>query len=395
MGPTYTTTYDLALRNNEIVVTGVSSSKASITAISFLSGPAGPPGPGGPTGSAGPQGVKGDVGPKGDAGVGIASGGNANQFLIKNSNTNYDTTWADISKTTVGLANVDNTADVNKPISTVQQAALDLKLDQTDARLSDARTPLDASVTDSKVSATAAIAISKLEVDPRLRSTHTGTQSADTVVDGTVNKVYTATEKTKLAGIATGATANSTDATLLNRTNHTGTQLASTISDFSTAADARITAQKGVASGIASLDSSGLVPSSQIPGTQAPVVERANYATMVSTSGDPSTIYITVDDDKQYRWGGSAYYQLSPTPGSTDAVPEGSTNLYFTTARSSAAAPVQSVAGRTGVISLTKSDVNLGNVDNTSDVNKPVSTATQAAIDATKNQLMGMIVALG
>ena len=61
------------------------------------------------------------------------------------------------------------------------------------------------------------------------RSNHTGTQDADTITDGTTNKVYTATEKTKLAGIATGATANSADATLLARANHTGTQAASTI----------------------------------------------------------------------------------------------------------------------------------------------------------------------
>lgn len=39
-------------------------------------------------------------------------------------------------------------------------------------------------------------------------------------------------ERTKLTGIATGATANDTDANLKNRANHTGTQLASTISDF-------------------------------------------------------------------------------------------------------------------------------------------------------------------
>ena len=43
---------------------------------------------------------------------------------------------------------------------------------------------------------------------------------------------YTTAEKSKLAGIASGATANSSDATLLNRANHTGTQLASTISDI-------------------------------------------------------------------------------------------------------------------------------------------------------------------
>lgn len=41
--------------------------------------------------------------------------------------------------------------------------------------------------------------------------------------------------KVKLDGIANGATANQTDAYLLSRTNHTGTQTASTISDFNTA----------------------------------------------------------------------------------------------------------------------------------------------------------------
>lgn len=53
--------------------------------------------------------------------------------------------------------------------------------------------------------------------------------SADNHIDGTTNKVFTATEKTKLAGIASGATANSTDATLLARANHTGSQAISTV----------------------------------------------------------------------------------------------------------------------------------------------------------------------
>jgi len=44
----------------------------------------------------------------------------------------------------------------------------------------------------------------------------------------------TAVQITKLDGIATGATLNSTDATLLARANHTGSQVASTISDFDT-----------------------------------------------------------------------------------------------------------------------------------------------------------------
>lgn len=43
--------------------------------------------------------------------------------------------------------------------------------------------------------------------------------------------------------------------------------------------------------------------------------------------------------------------------------------------------PVSSVAGKTGAVTLTKSDVSLGNVDNTSDANKPISSATQTALN--------------
>jgi len=46
--------------------------------------------------------------------------------------------------------------------------------------------------------------------------------------------IITSAERTKLSGIATSATANQTDAHLLSRANHTGTQTASTISDFDT-----------------------------------------------------------------------------------------------------------------------------------------------------------------
>lgn len=51
---------------------------------------------------------------------------------------------------------------------------------------------------------------------------------------------YTTLEKNKLGAIASGATANSSDAALLSRANHTGSQLASTISDFATAVRATV-----------------------------------------------------------------------------------------------------------------------------------------------------------
>lgn len=42
---------------------------------------------------------------------------------------------------------------------------------------------------------------------------------------------------------------------------------------------------------------------------------------------------------------------------------------------------VTSVAGKTGAVVLGKTDVGLGNIDNVSDLNKPISTATQTALD--------------
>ena len=62
---------------------------------------------------------------------------------------------------------------------------------------------------------------------------------------------------------------------------------------------------------------------------------------------------------------------------------------YTTAAEASAAAPVQSVAGKTGAVVLAKADVGLDNVDNTTDAAKPISTATQTALNG-KASLTGV-----
>lgn len=49
---------------------------------------------------------------------------------------------------------------------------------------------------------------------------------------------------------------------------------------------------------------------------------------------------------------------------------------------------VDSVAGKTGVVALVKGDVGLGNVDNTTDLLKPISTATQTALDLKQDDLV-------
>jgi len=59
---------------------------------------------------------------------------------------------------------------------------------------------------------------------------------------------------------------------------------------------------------------------------------------------------------------------------------------------------VDSVNGQTGAVVLTKCDIGLGNVDNTSDVNKPVSTAQAAAdtavLNASKSYADGLVTGL-
>lgn len=78
-------------------------------------------------------------------------------------------------------------------------------------------------------------------------------------------------------------------------------------------------------------------------------------------------------------------------PSSTDEVPEGLTNKYYTAARVAADAPVKTVAGKTGNVAINKSDVGLANVDNTSDIDKPISNATSTALSQ-KADLVGGLV---
>lgn len=58
----------------------------------------------------------------------------------------------------------------------------------------------------------------------------------DNMVEGATTKIMTGSERSKLSGIASGATANDTDANLKNRANHTGTQAAATITGLATVA---------------------------------------------------------------------------------------------------------------------------------------------------------------
>lgn len=59
--------------------------------------------------------------------TGVPNGGTTQQVLAKASGTNKDVYWRSLDRTSVGLGQVDNTSDANKPISNATQSALNLK----------------------------------------------------------------------------------------------------------------------------------------------------------------------------------------------------------------------------------------------------------------------------
>jgi hypothetical protein len=187
-------------------------------------------------------------------------------------------------------------------------------------------------------------------------------------------------------------------------------------------------AKKDQANGYAGLDSTGKISTSSLPAiaiTDTFVV--ASESAMLALTAQTGDVAVRTDLSESFILKGTSsatltdwQQLLSPVSpvqsvnGVTGSVTltssnisEGS-NLYFTTTRASAASPVQLVAGRTGNVVLTVSDVSgaaplaspaftgtvsgitatmvgLGNVDNTSDVSKPVSTAQQTALNLKAN----------
>jgi hypothetical protein len=72
----------------------------------------------------------------------------------------------------------------------------------------------------------------------------------------------------------------------------------------------QLRSEKGSNNGYASLDSGGKVPSNQLPSYVDDIIEVANYAALPVT-GETGKIYITLDNNKVYRWTGSIYVEIA------------------------------------------------------------------------------------
>ena len=131
---------------------------------------------------------------------------------------------------------------------------------------------------------------------------------------------------------------------------------------------ASITQKLGTPNGIATLDSAGSIPSSQLPSYVDDVLEYENVAAFPAT-GETGKIYVETTGNTTYRWSGATYVKIT-------------------------AGEVSSVAGKKGIVTLTKDDVGLSNVDNTNDLSKPLSTAAQTALTTLENKAKRGIINL-
>jgi len=155
--------------------------------------------------------------------------------------------------------------------------------------------------------------------------------------------------------------------TKLNKTDTSYLLKKSDTASLSSRINLKLDASKiGVANGAASLNASGLIPSSQLPpvSISSTSVVSSDVDMLALSSATVGSIAIRTDLNKNYI--------LSALPASI---------LGNWVELLTPAAPVQTVNGYTGSVNLSKIDINLSNVDNTSDITKPVSNPTQAALD--------------
>jgi hypothetical protein len=148
---------------------------------------------------------------------------------------------------------------------------------------------VDGTIVNGDISASAAIALSKLATDPLARANHTGTQAASTVSD-----FDTQVRTSRLDQMAAP-----TAAVALNSQKITG--LADPTSNQDAVTLKYLTDQKGATNGIASLDGSGLIPTNQLPAlaiTETSVV--VSQAAMLALTAQVGDVAVRTDVNKSF-----------------------------------------------------------------------------------------------
>jgi hypothetical protein len=241
-------------------------------------------------------------------------------------------------KTSLALNNVDNTSDANKPVSSATQTALDAK-QATLVSGTNIKT-----VNNTSLLGSGNIAISSAVAWGGVTGTLSNQTDLQTALDGKVdeNTAITGATKTKVTYDQKGLVTAGADATT---------------ADIASSTDKRYVtdAQLVVVGNTSGTNTGDNATNSQYSGLATSKQDALVSGTNIKTINSTSLL-------------GSGNVAVEPTITATTSADYYRGDKTFAT--------------------LNKAAVGLGNVDNTSDANKPVSTATQTALDAKTNKLI-------
>lgn len=210
---------------------------------------------------------------------------------------------------------------------------------------------------------------------------------------------YTTAEKNKLAEAINESTANTLINTAISKLTKASVGLGNVTNDSQVKRS-----EMGTANGIATLNDRGLVPVSQLPSYVDDVVDvyttytKSDVGVLTNievfsdsgktqpVTGESGKIYIDVENNYQFRWTGTKY-----TPVGTPTVIGEVAGTAYDGGKGKAIADKinEHVTKIDNPHSVTKAQVGLGNVDNTSDKLKPISDATQSALEGKVDKVVG------
>ena len=269
--------------------------------------------------------------------VSLSAGKLTGIVAIANGGTGASTVAA--AKTNFALNNVDNTADINKPISTLTQAALDVKENTTNKSTtttlgtSDILFPTQNAVKTYVDAAVATTAITD------------GSITDSKIISVSTNKL------TGLVAIANGGTGASTIAAA--KTNFA-------LNNVDNTADIN-------------------KPISTLTQAALDVKENTTNKSTTTTLGTSDILFPTQNAVKTYVDAAVA------TTAITDGSITDSKIISVSTNKLTGLVAIANGGTGASTIAAAKTNFALNNVDNTADINKPISTLTQAALDVKEN----------
>jgi len=286
-----------------------------------------------------------------------------------------------ITKAQVGLANVTNTSDAAKPVSTAQQTALDLKADLTGATFSGAISATNLAGTNSG--------------DETAATVKTKLGAATALADGYLTSADWAVFNGKLAPNGSGASLTGLTKTQVGLSNANNTSDAA--KPVSTAQQAAL----DLKADLAGATFTGVISAANLSGTNTGDETGATIKTKLGAATALADGYLTSVNWGIFNGKQAAGNYITALTGDVTAAGPGSAaaaiaakavtlakmadlaaNSIIGNNTGSAAAPLALTGAQVkAMLGLVKGDVGLGNADNTSDAAKPVSTAQQTALN--------------